>query len=133
MTKPIDKRKKTVRPNEKQMTDSEIAMLIFVNSLAHYDLINRVGFERAKAIALACSEISEQNPLQFCHSQLFEVETLGKKSGAWVLSFMAALLCWTQMEIGKHDFMPDGKFFAPAIAALQVWRLGNTPKETEVQ
>ena len=105
-------------------------MLIFVNSLTQYDLINGMGFDRAKAIALACSEISEQNPLQYCHSQMFEVETLGKNSGAWVLSFMAALLCWAQIQIGGYDFMPDGKFFPPAIAALSVWRLGNAPKET---
>ena len=130
MTKPMIKRKKTARPNEVALPDSEIAMLIFVNSLAQYDLINRVGFDRAKAIALACSEISMQHPLHYCHSQMFEVETLGKKSGAWVLSFMAALLCWTQMQIGGYDFMPDGKLFPSAVAALSVWRLGNAPKET---
>ena len=128
MTK-ITKRKKTARPNEEQITDSEVAMLIFIHSLTHYDLINSVGFDRAKAIALACSEISEQHPLQYCHSQMFEVETLGKKSGAWVLSFLVALLCWAQMQIGGHDFMPDGKFFPPAIAALSAWRVAQ--KEAE--
>ena len=102
-------------------------MTLFWYSQSFYNVIQSLGYDKAKEIAEAAGNFSLEYPLWMTDEKKggfkqFDLPHIGEKSGPYLIAVQGAFLVWTQKQLTDNP-MPDSPILKACEDGLRAWRL----------
>lgn len=106
--------------------------ILFWYSMSFYDIIQSLGFDKAKEIAEAAGNYSLEYPLWVVDKKVnefkqFTLPYIGEKSGPYLIAIQGAFIVWTQEQVTNNS-LPDSPILKACEDGLRAWKLLREPE-----